>query len=471
MRETFGDSGWAETLVEHYEARAGKLLYFANNDLALSRDGYDAFALTLAAWSHGIPQPAGWDDAHVHAMADWITARRSWPGSPERQRRLRLAMLRLDGELYRHLRQLEEAQWDRMRAVSRYRLPPPLPAERLHRDLVPDHPEYTALRAAYVHYMELAEAGALDPVADLPAWSLRRGRKHDAIPSVRRRLGAEGFAPAPGYEPRNPRRLDRELSRRLRHFQKARGLDRTGKIDADTAEVLSQPPDVWLRRLELGLARWHRAASRFDGDRLRVNIPQFELQLVEDGAVSRRFKAIVGKVRTRTPLKTLVLGTVNVRPTYFGTEGRLPVAAGSMNPLGPLTLRSVERGQLIYMHGTNEPHLFKRPYRAFSHGCIRVDDPVALASHLLDRDPAPASSAELTSMLAAEQKGKLRLSEPVTAYLEYNTTFAPADGHHVVFARDVYFQDVHPMRRMLEQPLAAHSWALEQAEDDVAVGQ
>ncbi len=477
VREAFTDPGWAATLRDHFASRSGRLLYF-DSDLGLTRAGKQAFALTLAAWTHGIPRPRGWDDAQVDAMADWIEARRGWPGSASQERALRMAMLRLDGELYRHLRQLEEAQWDQLRQISRYRLPAPLPAERLHAELVPHHPEYERLRAAYVHFHDLAAAGALEPVRDLPTWTIRKGRRHPAVPALRRRLASEGFGPQVGHRPKtaagdrpeNPDRLDRELSLRLRQYQLAHGLDRTGQLDAATAEVLAEPPEAWLRRLELGLARGQRSEARQDPDHLRVNIPQYEVQVVEDGAVTRRFEAIVGHVRTRTPIKQLTLDTVKVHPTFFGTDARLPIAAGPMNPLGPVMLRSVERSELIYLHGTNQPQLFKRAYRALSHGCIRLADPVGLIGYLLDRDPAPVGSADLAAMLDAEEKGKLHLTRPVTAYLEYNTTFAAGDGGHVVFARDVYFQDVHPLRRLRKRPLAIETWEQTGSDDAVAAG-
>ncbi len=293
-------------------------------------------------------------------------------------------------------------------------------------------------------------------MTNLPPFALRRGKRHPAVAALRARLAAEGFGAEHEPSP-DPERLDGELWRRLKRYQLARGLKPTGRVDGPTREVLAQPPEHWLRRLELGLARWHVGDAR-EAAHLRVNIPQYEVQLVEEGEVAERYPAVVGKTYWRTPVTLIEMGWIFLRPAWFGRGEAAPVPPGPNNPLGPLVIRGADLSNLIYLHGTNRPELFRHPYRTYSRGCIRLQDPAALAARLLDADADGDGSEVLRRRMQAGSSARLRLVDPVPAWFVYNTTFAAADGDAMHFTRDVYGLDEPLLRAAATRPLAAMSW-------------
>jgi len=128
------------------------------------------------------------------------------------------------------------------------------------------------------------------------------------------------------------------------------------------------------------------------GKAILVNIPSFELIAFEDGKPVLRSRVIIGKPSTPTPIMRTETSVVRFRPTWTPTprmikQGYRPGTrrGGKGNPLGYLAVR-LEPGMLIYLHGTNKPHLFKRDKRALSHGCVRVDKWAEVAAWVLDTD-------------------------------------------------------------------------------------
>ncbi len=448
-------------LCAEYQRRASELLYFDQG--ALNPDGVAAVQLLTEAWSHGLPRPAGWTSRYAAAV-EVLDATKA--AGADHQAVL-AAAVRADAELFAALRRFEAALRARAYRIDPDDPPVRLPAATLPRHLVPSHPEYEALRAAYVRYVDLARAGRLDPLQQLPGWTVRPNRSHASLPAVRARLELEGFGASEALE---PERLDPELRARLKRYQLARGLDPSGRLDGPTQRALSAPPEDILRRLELGLARWHGSAARFAGDHLLINIPAYEVELIEGGAVAARYDAVVGKTYWRTPIMQTDMGWVFVRPTWFGSRDRdSPVKPGPDNPLGDLTIRSTDMSELIYLHGTNRPDLFRYPYRTYSRGCIRLSDPVPLAARLLDRDPGPETGELLRELVDRKRSRRLPLAEPVRAFFIYNTTWASADRSHLVLARDVYALDPPARRALADDRVAAATWGrLEPTVDGLA---
>jgi murein L,D-transpeptidase YcbB/YkuD len=110
--------------------------------------------------------------------------------------------------------------------------------------------------------------------------------------------------------------------------------------------------------------------------------------------------------------------------------------------------------QQVYLHGTPRPELFREPRRDFSHGCVRVEDPVALAEWVLGDEPAWSREAILAAMAAADSL-RVDLARPIRVVFFYNTAVvAPGDGL-MHFAEDIYGQDVK-LDRALARRQPAH---------------
>ena len=127
------------------------------------------------------------------------------------------------------------------------------------------------------------------------------------------------------------------------------------------------------------------------GKAILVNIPAQELIAFESGTPVFRSRVIVGTPWHPTPIIETYTTTVRFRPTWRPTPSMVASGEyvdrvwppGEKNPLGLLAVR-LEEGLLVYLHDTNQRHLFDQDYRALSHGCIRVQKWDRLAAWILD---------------------------------------------------------------------------------------
>jgi murein L,D-transpeptidase YcbB/YkuD len=117
---------------------------------------------------------------------------------------------------------------------------------------------------------------------------------------------------------------------------------------------------------------------------------------------------------------------------------RLRQRPGADNALGRVKF-VLSNDMSIYLHDTPATALFERPRRAFSHGCVRVADPLALASFALQDEPA-WSAARLQAMMDGKETLRVKLSAPIRVYIVYGTALALENGE-VRFYDDVYGLD------------------------------
>jgi murein L,D-transpeptidase YcbB/YkuD len=95
----------------------------------------------------------------------------------------------------------------------------------------------------------------------------------------------------------------------------------------------------------------------------------------------------------------------------------------------------------VYMHDTPAPYLFQRSRRDFSHGCIRVEDPVALAEWAMGTDSSWTADAIRTAMNGAPNR-RVDLAEPIQVVIFYTTAVILPEDDRVHFTEDIYKQDV-----------------------------
>jgi murein L,D-transpeptidase YcbB/YkuD len=151
-------------------------------------------------------------------------------------------------------------------------------------------------------------------------------------------------------------------------------------------------------------------------------------------------ETVVSPVMLTEPIKRqLRSGTLGIRQT-----------PGPNNALGLLKFDFPNRHD-VYLHGTPARQLFSRSRRDFSHGCIRVEDPVALAAWLL-RDKREWTAEHIRAATLAQKTFRVDLELPVPVLIVYGTAVVMEDGE-VHFFRDIYGQDA-----ALEQALVSHSY-------------
>jgi murein L,D-transpeptidase YcbB/YkuD len=222
-------------------------------------------------------------------------------------------------------------------------------------------------------------------------------------------------------------------------------------------------------RLRVNLDRWRALPRSFGTRYLWVNIPAFRLDLIEDGRVIASHRIVVGKPGTRTPVfKAAVTGvTVNpwwnvpasivaesvgalvrtnpaeaARRGYVATTdsaGKLAVRQkpGPQNALGRIKLE-MPNPYSVFIHDTPSRGLFDQDRRALSHGCIRTEDPQALAAMLLQ----PGQNQQVGLLLATGATQTLRIAPPIPVYVVYFTAEPDPDANGALAVHeDIYRRD------------------------------
>jgi murein L,D-transpeptidase YcbB/YkuD len=349
------------------------------------------------------------------------------------------------------------------------------------------NPLATALETALPQYRQLAadastQAAWQEPLPPFGGRKLEPGKPYPGLALLIRRLVALGDLPAATPV---PERYEGQVVDGVIAFQRRHGLDADGIIGKDTLAQLNVPPSVRVRQLELNIERLQQLP--FTPRLLLVNVPEFVLRAYEQQEEKLQMKIIVGSARkTRTPLFVEDMRYIefspywNVPPSiarqetipklrhdpqyfddqgfeFYGSQGGIDTALteenldavlegklrirqrpGSKNALGGIKFVFPNRDN-IYMHHTPATQLFKQARRDFSHGCIRVEEPLALALFVLRNEPDWNAERILAAMKTG-RSATLRLGEPLPVVIAYLTAVVAADGR-VHFLPDLYGLD------------------------------
>jgi murein L,D-transpeptidase YcbB/YkuD len=303
-----------------------------------------------------------------------------------------------------------------------------------------------------------------------------------------------GDLPESGANPADSPVLDTPLTEALKRFQDRHGLAADGSVGLATLAALTTPMARRVRQIELTLERW-RWLPAFQTPPIIVNIPEFRLfafnTTADRAATILQMPVIVGQTypSKRTPifigdLKYVVfrpywdvprsitlhemLPAVHAHPDYL-QKNNLEIVAGErddspvMMPTAE-TIAALAAGQLrlrqrpgddnalglikflfpnahnVYMHSTPAHQLFLASRRAFSHGCIRVSDPTALAAYVLRNAAAPWTEAQIDAAMHDSKSLRVELRKPIRVMILYGTAMATEAGP-VQFFDDIYGHD------------------------------
>jgi murein L,D-transpeptidase YcbB/YkuD len=371
--------------------------------------------------------------------------------------------------------------------------------------LEPPFLHYRLLKQMLARYRRLA----LQPPVSLgllPAdlrHAIQPGEPFAGAPALRQWLRTLGdLGPARDVASETAPFLDRELAAALARFQARHGLSADGALGKSTLAALTTPLTQRVRQIELTLERW-RWLPPFVSPPIIVNIPQFRLFAFRSTADRKadilQQDVIVGRTypRMQTPVFAANLREVVFRPYWdvpYGITRRemlphiradagflaaqhleivAPVDDARAVPLPPTpaNLAALTQGKLrlrqrpgadnalglikfvlpnrydVYLHSTPAHGLFAESRRAFSHGCIRVADPVSLAVQLLRDTPGDWTRESIVAAMNGGQTRHVALATPVPVLIVYGTALATEAGE-VLFFDDLYGQD-----RRLEQLL------------------
>jgi len=180
-----------------------------------------------------------------------------------------------------------------------------------------------------------------------------------------------------------------------------------------------------------------KAAIPSRGKFILVNIPSYELIALQDGAPVLRSRVIVGQPATRTPELLSSMSAVRFNPAWTPTPSMIRneaahyIPPGPFNPLGRLMFE-LDNDQFIFLHDTNQRGLFKQTRRAFSHGCIRVEQARPLAAWALG-----VTEDEVGKMIGRGATYSVPLPEEIAVFLVYYTQF-PDEADQLASHPDIY---------------------------------
>lgn len=285
---------------------------------------------------------------------------------------------------------------------------------------------------------------------------------------------------------------DDQLMEAVKTFQKRHGLKADGAIGAKTRAQLNVSPEERIKQIKINMQRWSYLTKKLGHRYVMVNVPDFQLYLVEDDRKVMTMKAIVGKPTHQTPEVFSTISTVVFKPYWNipdkiahreivakviedpnylddndirvyrdedhnhemnpydinwyaveeeGREIHLRQQPGEKNALG-LVKFEFPNPYDVYLHGTSAQNLFAEDVRDFSHGCVRLENPFALVSYLM-KDKEEWSDEKLADLLANNKPTYVNVPEPIPVVITYITAWIDEDGN-LNFRDDIYGRDNEP---------------------------
>lgn len=358
------------------------------------------------------------------------------------------------------------------------------------------------LHAAIATYERIVAAGGWPELP--PRTVLRPGESDSSVAILRQRLQISGDLRTRGG---GDYTFDAALDAAVKGYQRRHGIEPTGVVYGITLRSLNVPAEVRLAQLQLNLARVQQVtpklvtAPRY----ILMNAASFEVQAIGNGRVEIASRTIAGKRQTPTPVVSASLQAINIRPYWhvpasiakaalipkmrkdpsylvkeqirvfstFGGEEIDPATVnwwepgperfafrqdpGPHNALGLLRF-DMPNKHIVYMHDTPMKTLFGFFERAYSAGCVRVQDFYDLAEWALAGHQG-WTRARLEDAAAGDSGVTIKLPRPIPVHFIYLTAWV--EGGAVQFRNDLYNRDQGPFEggedassRVINQSLA-----------------
>lgn len=282
---------------------------------------------------------------------------------------------------------------------------------------------------------------------------------------------------------------DTVLQDAVMSFQIRHGLEPDGIIGASTQAALAVPAEDRLAALHVTAdkIRTHALSGNTAPTSILINIPAYTLYALEDQKVADTMKVIVGAPKNRTPLMENEITYLQFNPAWYvpsriaanemlpkikndpnylnrsgynlsqnGTRvdptsvnwedygrGNFPFSivqpAGKGNALGKVKFHMPD-SDAIYLHDTAKPQLFSEYDRALSHGCVRLENPLALAQFVLNHSNK-MTAEEAEGIYNKSRQQRVALETPVPVSIVYWTAWVDTQTNQPNFYRDVYSKD------------------------------
>ncbi len=352
--------------------------------------------------------------------------------------------------------------------------------------VAPSGPYYKGIQQWLHRYRQLAAEGGWPAVPEGPA--LRLGDKDPRVALVRKRLAVTGELPEDADL--SSTTFNEQLERAVIKFQARHALEDDGIAGKQTIAAMDVLVEDRISQLRVSLERIRWVNQEAVQTFVAVNIASFQAFMIRNGELEWSTRAMVGKDYRRTPifrgdiqymefnptwtipptiLRNDTLPAVKKDPGYLAAKNiRVIDSNGAfVDPLtvdwaqyskgAPYTFRQdpgpdnslgmvkfiFPNRHSVFLHDTPHRELFNRPERAFSSGCIRIEDPLKLAELLLTDEHY--QGPRLQSIVESGKTQRIYLDRPVPIIILYLTTGLDSDGN-ILFYKDIYEKD----RKVLE---------------------
>ncbi len=290
-----------------------------------------------------------------------------------------------------------------------------------------------------------------------------------------------------GYLPESSADNDTIYKAALKSFQKFHGLESNGKLDNNTKKALSRSTLYRYYQIALNLNRFRNEQDPGE-DFIYVNIPAYKLKVFEESKVRKVFNVIVGKPWTPTPVMSSRIERIITNPFWnvpkritlneilprikkdssYLKKNRFKLLNGNLeitkysdinwdnvntdnfnyyirqdasksNALGIIKFL-FPNPYHIYLHDTPSKKLFSKNIRAFSHGCVRLQNPDQLAEYIISTYIENQDNINIKSLLENGIHKEIEINNPLNIHVRYHTCEAD-DQNNIYFYKDIYSKD------------------------------
>jgi murein L,D-transpeptidase YcbB/YkuD len=342
----------------------------------------------------------------------------------------------------------------------------------------PPHKLYKELKAKLAELRGQGEGAAVQ-IADGPALVFKPGTKKQPavapedsrVPQLRAKLGVSENADDTHY--------DAKVAEAVRKFQEGAELKATGVLDDRTVKAINSPKrDRQIDTVIVNMERWRwlprqLGASSVGNAYVILNIPDYTLKVMQNGGQVWTTRVVTGKPgQHATPLLTETMKYITVNPTWNvppsivyneylpalqqdptvlqrmglrleqNRDGSVHISQppGEANALGRIRFNFPNKF-LVYQHDTPDKNLFAKEERAFSHGCMRVQNPDQYAATLLNITmPNERYTPDKIRSMYGHSEIDIKFPTPIPVNITYQTAFVDEAGK-LQIRKDVYGRD------------------------------
>lgn len=355
------------------------------------------------------------------------------------------------------------------------------------KSLLPKTTDYWALVANLDKYEKIQQAGGWEAVPD-SITEVEVGDTADVVINLKDRLKK---TEEKAISLNDARQYDEALSAVVSDFQKRHGLEIDGRVGQKTLQALNVPVEERIAQIKINIERYKWLPETRGRKHIWVNVPEYMLHFYKDGKIIQEHIVVVGSKAHKTPLFGSRVSNIVINPywnvplsiarneilpklqegsdylnkqrfdvidkvetmdvvensdiDWTNTEEvkkkfRFRQKPGPGNALGRMKF-NLPNDWGIYLHDTPSKSKFNYAYRAYSHGCIRVQNPTDLAATILNGKEEFSNSKEvLEQKIKSGSSQRVNIEEEIPVYLVYMTSWVDAEGT-LHFRDDIYKKD------------------------------